>query len=170
MAALMVPWRLWTRAHHLTDSVQPPLPHALSPAFILHRTHQLNQTTAAMLHQILSEFGWLFAIFILACAAGLRTRGARVTARFYLASIALSIIALVWLYTTTSVPLSFLIPTSMNRTVDVFMIPCAMATAHLIAQLGETRSDNEPPHRTAAVVSHAQREERPDSRTGPIPH
>jgi hypothetical protein len=58
----------------------------------------------------------------------------------------------------------------MNRTVDVFMIPCAMATAHLIAQLGETRSDNEPPHRTAAVVSHAQREERPDSRTGPIPH
>jgi hypothetical protein len=134
-AVLILPWRLWTRAHHLTDSVEPPLPRALKPSYLLGRSHELNQTAAAMLHQALSEFGWLPAIFIVACGAALMTRRARTTACFYLTATILSVLALLWLYTATDVPLSFLIPTSMNRTVDVFMLPCALATGHLIAQL-----------------------------------
>lgn len=134
-AVLVLPWRLWTHAHHLSDNVEPPLPRALEPSYLLGRSHELNATAAAMLHQALSEFGWLPAIFIVACGIALMTRRARTTACFYLAATILSILALLWLYTTTNVPLSFLIPTSMSRTVDVFMLPCAMATGHLIAQL-----------------------------------
>jgi hypothetical protein len=137
-AILILPWRLWTRAHHLTDSVEPPLPRALEPSYVFGRSHELNQTAAAMLHQALNEFGWLPAIFIVACGAALLTRATRTTACFYLTATILSVLALLWLYTTTNVPLSFLIPTSMSRTVDVFMLPCAMATGHLIAQLTNT--------------------------------
>lgn len=132
---LVLPWRLWTRAHHLTDSVQPPLPHALSPAFILGRTHELHFATRAMLTQTLNEFGWLAAVFLVACAVCLITDNARRAACLYLTSFVLIVAALLWLYATTPEPLSFLIPTSMNRTVDVFMVLAALATSHLIAAL-----------------------------------
>jgi hypothetical protein len=135
IAALVLPWRLWTSAHHLTDSVQPPLPHALSPAFILGRTHELHLATTAMLTQTLNEFGWLAAVFLVACAVCLITDNARRPALFYLTSFVLIVVSLLWLYTTTPVALSFLIPTSMNRTIDVFMVLAALATAHLIAAL-----------------------------------
>ncbi len=154
LAVLVLPWRLWTHEHHLTDSVQPPIPQALSPAFILHRPHQLNQTAAAMLHQTLSEYGWLFAIFLLAAAAGLRARTTRRIAAFYLTSTVLSIISLLWLYTTTRTPLSFLIPTSLNRTVDVFMLPCAMATAHLIAHLSQLDAHHQNPQPKTTETDH----------------
>jgi hypothetical protein len=88
-----------------------------------------------MVGQVSGEYSWLLAIFLVAVGAGLWTRTVRRVALFYLAVIALSIASLLWLYGTTRLPLSFLIPTSMGRTVDVFMVPCAMATAHLLAEL-----------------------------------
>jgi hypothetical protein len=135
IAVLVLPWRLWTRSHHLTDAVEPPLPHALSPAFILGRAHELHQATTAMLTQTLNEFGWLAAVFLVACVVCLITGNARRPACFYLTSFVLIVASLLWLYTTTPEPLSFLIPTSMNRTVDVFMVLAALATSHLIAAL-----------------------------------
>lgn len=141
VVVVVAPWRLWTRAHHLTDSVQPSLPRALSPGYVFGRGHQLQLTVTAMVHQVLAEWGWLAAIFVVAGVACLITRRARATACFYLAGTALIALSLVWLYTTTAVPLSFLIPTSMNRTVDVFMVLAALATAHLLSVLatGEHR-------------------------------
>jgi hypothetical protein len=141
IAVLVLPWRLWTRAHHLTDAVQPPLPHALSPAFFLGRTHELHFATRAMLTQTLNEFGWLAAVFVVASAVCVITDNARRAATFYLTSFILIIAALLWLYTTTPEPLSFLIPTSMNRTVDVFMVLAALATSHLIAALMHVPTD-----------------------------
>ena len=152
IAVLVLPWRLWTSAHHLTDSVQPPLPHALSPAFILGRTHELHQATTAMLTQTLNEFGWLAAVFLVACAVCLITGNARRPACFYLLSFVLIIASLLWLYTTTPEPLSFLIPTSMNRTVDVFMVLAALATSHLIAALMQAPNAR-PTRRTSSVRS-----------------
>jgi hypothetical protein len=88
-----------------------------------------------MLTQTLNEFGWLAAVFLVACAICLITDNARRPALFYLTSFVLIVVSLLWLYTTTPVALSFLIPTSMNRTVEVFMVLAALATAHLIAAL-----------------------------------
>lgn len=135
LCALILPWRLWTRMHHLTDGVTPKLPQALTPGFILHRSHALDRVVTAMLHQVLGEFGWLLAVFLVTIVAALGTRTATRAAWLYLSAVSLSAAALIWLYSTTSVPLSFLIPTSMNRTVDVFMLPCGLATAHLLAEL-----------------------------------
>jgi hypothetical protein len=138
---LVVPWRLWVRAHHLSDSVQPPLPHALSPAYILGRTHELHQAATAMITQTLAQWGWLAALFLATCVVCMITRTARRVTAYYLVSFAAVVIALLWLYTTTNVSLAFLLPTSMGRTVDVFMLLAGVATAHLIAALalrGET--------------------------------
>jgi hypothetical protein len=140
---LVAPWRLWVRAHHLSDSVQPPLPHSLSPAYILGRTHELHLAATAMLTQTLAQWGWLAALFLATCAVCIITRTARRVTAFYLLSFAALVVALLWLYTTTQVSLAFLLPTSMGRTVDVFMILSGVATAHLIAALalrGETRN------------------------------
>jgi hypothetical protein len=135
VAVIVLPWRVWTSAHHLTEGVEPPLPRALTPSFLAGRGHEFTLTATAMLTQTLDEFGWLAAVFLVACVACLACGRGRRTAAFYLVSLVLVIAALLWLYTTTSEPLSFLIPTSMNRTVDVFMVPAALGTAHLLALL-----------------------------------
>ncbi len=131
-ALLVLPWRVWLAAHHLTDSVQPPLPRALSPSFIVDQ-HRLHLVLGAMLAETLQQWGWLAAIFLGACAACLVTRTAARVTTFYLAVSAASVLALVWLYVATPLSLGFLIPTSMDRTVGVFMVPAAVATAHLLA-------------------------------------
>jgi RsiW-degrading membrane proteinase PrsW (M82 family) len=105
-----------------------------------------------MLTQTLNEFGWLAAVFLVACAVCLITDNARRPACFYLLSFVLIIAALLWLYTTTPEPLSFLIPTSMNRTVDVFMVLAALATSHLIAALMQAPNPR-PTRRTSTVRS-----------------
>ena len=139
-ALLVLPWRISVAAHHLSDTVEPPLPRALSPVYILHRTHELHQTATAMATQTLSQWGWLAAIFIAVCAVCLATRTARRATCFYLGAFWAIVISLLWLYTTTSVSLSFLIPTSMSRTVGVFMVLAALATGHLLAALVNARS------------------------------
>lgn len=142
VAVMVLPWRVWTSAHHLTEGVEPPLPRALTPSFLAGRGHEFTQSATAMLTQTLGEFGWLAAVFLVACVACLVCGRGRRTAAFYLVSFVLVVTALLWLYMTTGEPLSFLIPTSMNRTVDVFMVPAAVGTAHLLAlltQVGELR-------------------------------
>jgi hypothetical protein len=140
-AALVLPWRIWVAAHHLSDSVEPPLPHALSPAYILSRSHELHLAAVALVTQTLTQWGWLAAIFIVACVVCVITHTARRTAWFYLISFAAIVVSLLWLYTTTPVSLAFLLPTSMNRTVDLFMVLAALATAHLLAKLATTSSN-----------------------------
>ena len=135
---LILPWRIWTAIHHLTDSVVPPLPRALSPVFVLDRLPQLKQTASAMITQTLAGWGWLAAIFIALCLLSLATRTARSLAIFYLLTFAALVAALLWLYTTTPVSLAFLIPTSMSRTVTVFMALTPLASAHLLTQLLST--------------------------------
>lgn len=151
-AALVLPWRIWAAAHHLSDSVAPPLPRALSPAYILSRTHELHQTATAMVTQTLTQWGWLAAIFVTACAICLITRTARRTACFYFISFAAIVVSLLWLYTTTPVSLAFLLPTSMNRTVDVFMVPAALATAHLLAKLATSSNAFRSPRPTRSQI------------------
>jgi hypothetical protein len=41
-----------------------------------------------------------------------------------------------WLYTTTPVSLGYLIPTSLGRTIDIFMMLTPFACAHLLTRLG----------------------------------
>jgi hypothetical protein len=135
-AALVLPWRIWVAAHHLSDNVTPPLPHALSPVYVLDRLSELHRAAAAMVDQTLAGWGWLAAIFLAVCAVCIATRTARRLAWFYLSSFAALVAALLWLYTTTPVSLDFLIPTSMYRTVDVFMALTPFAVAHLLARLG----------------------------------
>ena len=142
-ALVVAPWRIWTAAHHLSDRVEPPLPRAISPAYILDRTHQLHLAATAMVTQTLSQWGWLAAIFISACIVCLITRTARRATCFYLATVAAVVISLLWLYTTTRVSLAFLLPTSMDRTVDAFMVLAALATAHLLAALVTARSTSQ---------------------------
>ena len=144
-ALLIMPWRIWTAAHHLSDSVVPPLPRALSPVFILDRLPQLQQTASAMITQTLNGWGWLAAIFIALSALCLATRTARRLAAFYLLSFAALNTSLLWLYTTTSVSLAFLIPTSMSRTVTVFMAMTPFASAHLLTKLLSTPAEDRPP-------------------------
>jgi hypothetical protein len=134
-AVLVVPWRIWTSAHHLSDSIEPPLPRALSPSYVFSRTHELREAATAMLTQTLTQWGWLAAIFISAAVVCLVTRTARRVTSFYAASVAAIVLALLWLYTTTPVSLGFLLPTSMDRTVAVFMVLAAFATAHLLATM-----------------------------------
>jgi hypothetical protein len=138
-AALILPWRLWLSAHHLTDSVEPPLPRALSPGYVIGR-HHLHRVATSMLHEVLQQWGWLAAIFIVTCTTCLLTDVARRVTAFYLVSCTAIVLALVWLYTTTPLSLSYLIRTSMDRTVAVFMVPAAVATAHLLSVLVEQKS------------------------------
>jgi len=134
-AALVTPWRIWVAAHHLSDSAEPPLPRALSPVYVLGRIHELHQTLTAMATQTLTQWGWLAAIFLALCIICLVTRTARRTVCFYLVALAAVVMSLLWFYTTTPLSLAFLIPTSMDRTVDVFMVLSALASAHLLAAL-----------------------------------
>jgi hypothetical protein len=134
-AVLVLPWRIWTADHHLSDSVVPPFPRALSPAFVLDRLPQLKQAANSMLTQTLSGWSWLPAIFIAVCILCLASSTARRLACFYLATFVLLVAALLWLYTTTPVNLEFLLSTSMSRTVMVFMAFATFASAHLLTRL-----------------------------------
>ena len=134
VAALILPWRVWTAAHHLSDSVQPPIPRALSPVYLVDQ-HHLNRVITSMLHQTLQQWSWLTAIFLVTCGTAVLTRAATRLAVFYLAVYTLTVTGLVWLYATTPLSLSFLIPTSMSRVVSVFMVPAGFATAHLVSML-----------------------------------
>jgi hypothetical protein len=149
VAVMVLPWRVWTVAHHLTEGGEPSLPHALTPAFLSGRSHQFTLSATAMLTQTLGEYGWLAAVFLVACLACLVTKTQRPVAALYLLTFLLLVAAMLWLYTTTSIPLSFLIPTSMNRTVDVFMVPAALSTAHLISLLVEAPSRDQATQPTA---------------------
>jgi hypothetical protein len=48
-ALLVVPWRIWVGAHHLTDSVTPSLPRSLSPIYLIDRASELRTTLSAMM-------------------------------------------------------------------------------------------------------------------------
>ena len=149
-AVIVAPWRIWTSAHHLTDSVEPPLPKALSPVYIAHRTRELHLTASAMLTQVTHEWGAVLVLFVLASAVSLIGRRGGWPTRFYLFSFVLTVLAMLWLYTTTSVSLAFLLPTSMYRTVDMFMILVGFATAHQVARLGCEPMLASPPHPSRA--------------------
>jgi hypothetical protein len=149
-AALVLPWRIWVGAHHLTEGVEPPLPRALSPVYILNRTHELHEAATAMLTQTLTQWGWLAAVFIVTCTACFVTRTARSTALFYASSFTAVVLSLLWLYTTTPTSLAFLLPTSMFRTVDAFMVLAAVATAHLLARLADAPRDTNATLRSRA--------------------
>jgi hypothetical protein len=153
-AVFVAPWRIWLKAHHLTDSVQPSLPRALEPSFLAHRAHQLNLTATAMLDQVLHNWDWLAAVFIVTAGACLLTGAARRVVVFYLGCIAVIAVVLVWLYTTTPVSLAFLLPTSMGRTVSVFMAPVVVATAHMLSLLLDGRYGMGTEHPSRVVGSH----------------
>ena len=140
-AALSLPWRLWLHAHHLTDSVEPPIPRALNPIYFLGRGTQLRETLTAMLAQTLQEWDWLAALFIVVCGICIASGRGRRVAAFYLATFAGLVLALLWLYTTTPLSLGFLLPTSMDRTVGVFMVMTPFAIAHLMSASGRSRPD-----------------------------
>jgi hypothetical protein len=140
-ALLVAPWRIWVAAHHLTDSVTPPLPRSLSPVYVLDRASELHTTLAAMTTQVLAQWGWFAAIFIAVCTVTLITRTARQLTCFYILSVAGSAASLVWLYTTTSISLIPLLRSSMSRTVDIFMALTPFAAAHLLARLTPLRAD-----------------------------
>jgi len=133
------PWRIWTATHHLRDAVTPPLPQALTPAFLLGRAPELRATATAMLSRAVSEWGWAAAIFFTLCLVSLATRTSRRLAAFYLISFGAIAVSLLWLYGTTPVSLSLLIPSSMSRTVNVFMVLAAFASAHLMSTLRPAR-------------------------------
>jgi hypothetical protein len=134
-ALLVLPWRIWTAAHHLRDAVTPPLPRALTPAFLLDRAPELRRTANALLSHTLSEWGWAAAIFVTLCAVSLATGTSRRLTAFYLISLAAIVAVFLWLYGTTPVSLSLIIPRSLSRTVDVFMVLAAFASAHLVTKL-----------------------------------
>jgi hypothetical protein len=138
--AFVAPWRIWVSAHHLSDSVSPPIPRALSPVYFFDRLHDLHLTATAMVSTVLSGFPWLGPAFLSVCIVCLISGTARRTACFYLGSFVAIIAALLWLYTTTPLSLGFLLPTSMNRTVSVFMILAAFAGAHLLCELATVSS------------------------------
>ena len=50
--AFVAPWRIWVSAHHLSDSVSPPIPRALSPVYFLDRLHDLHLTATAMVSTV----------------------------------------------------------------------------------------------------------------------
>jgi hypothetical protein len=138
--AFIAPWRIWVSAHHLSDSVSPPIPRALSPVYVFDRLHELHLSATALVSTSLSGFPWLAPAFLATCIVCLISGTARRTACFYLGSFIAIIVALLWLYTTTPLSLGFLIPTSMDRTVSVFMVLAGFAGAHLLCELAAAPS------------------------------
>jgi hypothetical protein len=134
-AVLVAPWRAWTSVHHVVDGVVPSLPAALSPVYIAHRSSELKQTLLAMLLQLAQNWTWLVPIFLALCALCIAGRARRRVPTFYLLSFLLLVCSLIWLYTTTPASLSFLIPTSLGRTVEIFMVLTLFASAHLLTRL-----------------------------------
>jgi hypothetical protein len=152
-AALVAPWRIWTAAHGLSDSVQPPLPHALNPTFIASRLTELNQVAQSMASNVLQYWTWPASIFLAVCVLALLSEATRRLAVFYLLSFAVIIASLLWLYATTPVDLAFLILTSVSRTVDVFMMLTPFASAHLLTKLLSTRPTRSVAPRTPSAVT-----------------
>jgi hypothetical protein len=138
-ALLILPWRIWTATHHLSDNVTPPLPRALTPKFLLARAPELRRVGMAMVTHTVGEWGWAAAVFVVLCAVSLATRRSRRLTAFYLISFVAIAVAMLWLYGTTPVSLSLLIPRSMSRTVDLFMVLAAFASAHLLTTLTPRR-------------------------------
>jgi hypothetical protein len=133
--AIILPWRVWLAAHHLSDSVEPPLPRALSPLYIWDRKQRLHFAATGIANQTLRQWGWLAAVFLVTCSVCMMTQTARAAASFYLAACGVIVASLLWLYTATPLSLSFLLSTSTDRVVSVFMVLAGFGTAHLLASL-----------------------------------
>jgi hypothetical protein len=138
-ALLILPWRIWTAAHHLSDNVTPPLPRAVTPRFLLTHAPELRRVGMAILSHTVDEWGWAAAVFVTLCVVSFVTRTSRRLTAFYLISFAAIGVAMLWLYGTTPINLSLLIPRSMSRTVNVFMVLAAFASAHLVSTLTPRR-------------------------------
>lgn len=132
LAVFIAPWRLWTAAHHLSDSVQPKLGQALSPSYLISRHHEVHWVLEWVGAKVVEEWSWIAVTFLVLFVLCMVTRTARRIAAFYLIALGLIALMLTWLYATTPMSLAFLFPTSMFRTVDDFMIPAAFASAHLL--------------------------------------
>jgi hypothetical protein len=135
LLGMILPWRLWVSSHGLIDTVTPPLPSALSPSYLFHRGQEMSLAATAMLQQINLGWNWFTALFFVVTAVCFLRRVARRAAAFYLATLLALATMLLWLYGTTPLPLSFLLPTSADRTVGLFMSLTPFATAHLLWEL-----------------------------------
>jgi hypothetical protein len=138
-ALLILPWRIWTAMHHLRDNVTPPLPRALTPGFLIARAPELRRVGMAIVSHTVDEWGWAAAVFLILCVVGLATRSSRRLTAFYLISFVAIAVAMLWLYGTTPINLSHLIPRSMSRTVNEFMVLAAFGSAHLLSTLTPRR-------------------------------
>jgi len=134
-AVLVIPWRVWLAAHHIVSEM--PVGRGLEPSYLLARADRIQPTVNALFSEVTDQNSWcyLLPIGIALLIAGLATRGLRDVAAFYGLATWGAAATILWAYVISPSQLSWLIPTSANRTVVGPMLIAVAGTLHLAGAL-----------------------------------
>jgi hypothetical protein len=138
-AVVIAPWRLWLLFHHISGDM--PVGKGLSPSYLASRAYRISPALTGLYDQTLRRT-WYFLLplalgVVLACFI---VRIARRPAAFYgLAGLAVGA-ALMWGYVINPIPISGLVASSADRTIDGVMFVAIAAVLHLTGRLLPSRA------------------------------
>jgi hypothetical protein len=138
-AVLVLPWRVWVAAHHLSKISSPDVPvgKGLDPAYLIGRADRLGPTLTALYQQLTFQgiWAWLLPMAIALTLACLLTRRVvRLSSFFALTGVGVFLVT-VWAYVAGTLPLSWWLGTSASRIVDGTMFVSAAAILSLTGAL-----------------------------------
>jgi hypothetical protein len=132
-AVAVLPWRLWVSAHSLQS--ENPLGRVIDPVYLANHIGQAGTAIGALVGRLTTlQSGTAFAVLALAmCVVVIGERRQRSLAAFYLFSGVGYLIALVWSFWTSILPVSFLDHASAPRIVLPLGLLGVAAVLHLSA-------------------------------------
>jgi hypothetical protein len=131
--ALVLPWRLWLRAHDLpTASTDYHLSELLHPAFLVHRLHRLTTALHWLLHSVFRTSQWQVLLPLALAAAAFASRRAPVAAAVTVAWLVLGFAGLGTIYWIGIPGLGYYLSTSADRVSSTLVILAATIAPALV--------------------------------------
>jgi hypothetical protein len=140
--ASMLPWLLWSKAHH---AIQPngglPIAQAIHPGYLFGRVDRLPVAVSGMARQALRPGAWtvMLPLAVLLCMAAFRAGRGRRLAGFTLTVVALTTAAVLWAYWIGKPDVHWYVHQSARRTVTTAVLVSGVFVPLLISELASVR-------------------------------
>jgi len=147
----IVPWRVWVAEHGVHSSFS--IANAFSPEFLGPRSGRLPTIVVELAENVLDPAAWLLILPLALAAAVLvfRYGSERESGVLMLATFALSMAGLVWIYWSTRLPLDYHLETSSKRVVLAPVLFCAALAPFLLAEILRQTTQSHSPEAAGPV-------------------
>jgi hypothetical protein len=145
--ASMLPWLLWSKAHHAIQANGGlPIAQAIHPGYLFGRVDRLPPAIAGMARQAFRPGSWtvLLPLAVLLCAAVLLAGRGRRLAIFALTVVSLTAAAVLWAYWIGKPNVHWYVHQSARRTVTTAVLTAGVFMPLLISELASARRPAPP--------------------------